>query len=58
MSADTGVLSDHEGNANYKPGYEPPFSYDTGSKNTVSSGNVKERTIYNPSNYTGNDLYK
>lgn len=61
MPNDAGVLSDQEGNAIYKQSYEAPYSYDTASKNTVSSGTVKERNVYNPSAYAGNmssDLYK
>jgi hypothetical protein len=61
MSNDHGVLADQEGSANYKQGYEAPYSYDTASKNTVSTGTIKERNVYNPSAYAGNmssDLYK
>jgi hypothetical protein len=55
------ILSENEGNQNYKANYEPAgFGYDTGSKNTVSTGNIKERNVYNPNAYTAgmNDIYK
>ena len=61
MSNDAGILTDLEGNASYKQGYEVPYSYDTASKNTVSTGTIKERNVYNPSAYAANmssDLFK
>jgi hypothetical protein len=56
---EVGVISENEGN--YKHLYEASnHGFDTGSKNTVSSGNIKERNVYNPNSYTAtmNDIYK
>ena len=58
-SNELGAISENEGN--YKHLYEPTgYGFETGSKNTVSSGNIKERNVYNPNAYTAtmNDMYK